>query len=180
LFRILVGVVVIGSFGVWIYALSGTASQPPPDELDSTGGLIEAIEAGEAYFELDGVLAYGKRAETICQATIDQLGDPSRVESAAERADQLRASNRLLEDMISMLRELPVATERDDSLRSLWLDDWAVLVADRERYADALEIDPTAGFSVSQVADNEGLERRLTRFARTNLMLPCAAPTDVG
>jgi hypothetical protein len=173
-------VAVIGSFGVWAYGLSGAARQPPPDELDSTRGLIEAIEADETYIEFEGLPAYSDRAEAICDATTQQLGDASRVETAAERATQLRESNRSLVDMVSQLRALPTATERDDSLRSLWLDDWDVLIADRERYADALEADPTAKFNVSQVADNERLERRITRFARTNLMLGCAAPSDVG
>ncbi len=180
LLRILVAIVVVGSFAVWVYAFSGTAGQPPPDELDSTRGLIEANESDQPFVELDGLPAYGKRAEVICESTVADLGDASRVESAVERAAQLRRSNRLLEQMVTQLRDLPVATERDDTLRTSWLDDWEVLISDRDRYADALEVDPTAFFTVSQVADNEGLERRLTRFARTNLMLPCGAPTDVG
>jgi hypothetical protein len=179
-FRLMVSVAVLGSFGVWVYGLSGAARQPPPDELDSTRGLIEAIESDSTFVELDGLPAYAKRAEAICETTIDGLGDASRVETAAERASQLRESNLLLVDMVSRLRTLPVATERDDSLRSLWLDDWDVLIGDRERYADALEVDPAAVFTLSAVADNERLERRITRFARTNLMLPCGAPTDVG
>ncbi len=178
--RIVVGLAVIGSFGVWVYGLSGAARQPPPDELDSTRGLIEAIESDGTYVELDGLPAYAKRAEVICEATIESLGDASKVETAVERASQLRESNVSLADMVSRLRNLPVATERDDTLRSLWLDDWDVLIGDRERYADALEVDPMAVFTLSAVADNERLERRITRFARTNLMLACGAPSDVG
>ena len=180
LFHLAVAVVVIGSFGVWAYALSGVARRPPPDELDSTRALIEATETGNSYFEFDGVAAYSVRAEALCEAATEQLGDPSRVSSGPERAAQLRDSNQVLSDMVNALRRLPVATERDDTLRSAWLDDWEVLIGDRARYADRVEANPAAVFSVSRVADNEGLERRLTRFARTNLMLPCGAPTDVG
>ncbi|NNE95850.1 MAG: hypothetical protein HKN24_07465 [Acidimicrobiales bacterium] len=180
LFRVGVAVVVIASFGIWAYALSGVARRPPPDELDSTRALIEAIEDGTSYFEFDGVAAYSVRAEALCETAIDQLGDPSRVSSGPARAAQLRESNRVLAAMVESLRRLPVATDRDDTLRSAWLDDWEVLIGDRARYADRVEENPAAVFSVSRVADNEGLERRLTRFARTNLMLPCGAPADVG
>lgn len=177
--RVVVGIVVLGSFGVWMYALSGAARQAPPDELDSTRALIEANEAGEAYTEVDGLPAYAERAERICQATIDNLPDASRATSGPERAEQIRLANAQLSDMILQLRGLPVASERDDTLRNLFLDDWEVLISDRDRYADAVEVDPSAIFTLTAVADNERLERRLTRFARTNLMLPCGAPADV-
>ncbi|MGI9609638.1 MAG: hypothetical protein ACR2NL_05020 [Acidimicrobiia bacterium] len=180
IFRAVVVVAVLASFGVWIYALSGVARQPPPDELDSTRGLIEAREAEEAYVELEALPAFGVRAQLVCEAASEQLGDPSRVASGPARAVQLRQSNQVLQDMVDSLRSLPMATERDEMLRSAWLEDWEVLLADRGRYADAVEVDPAAVYTVSRVAENEGLERRLTRFARTNLMLPCGAPTDVG
>jgi len=180
LVRLVVGIAVLGSFGVWLYALSGVARQPPPDELDSTRALIEATEAGETYEEFDGEPAYAKRAEVICEDTIGALPDASEAMSGIERAEQLRTGNVQLREMITQLRDLPVASERDDLLRNLFLDDWTVLVGDRDRYAAAVEVDPGAIFTVSAVADNERLERRLTRFARTNLMLACGAPTDVG
>ncbi|MFW2381578.1 MAG: hypothetical protein ACN4GZ_07455 [Acidimicrobiales bacterium] len=179
-FRAAVGIAVLASFGVWIYALSGVARQPPPDELDSTRGLIEAREAEEAFFELEGLPAFSVRAQPLCEAATDQLGDPSRVGTGPERAAQLRRSNQVLQDMVGSLSRLPMATERDEMLRAAWLADWEVLLADRARYADAVEKDPAAVYTVSRVADEEGLERRLTRFARTNLMLPCGAPADVG
>lgn len=178
--RAVVGAVVLGSFGVWVYAYSGAADRPPPDELDSTRAFVEAESDGLSYEELPGVAFYGRRATAICSDAMDRLPDARLATSGPERADQLRGANRILEAMITELRALPVATDRDDELRHLWLDDWQVLIADRERYADAVEVDPAAVFSVSDVADNERLERRLTRFARTNLMLPCGAPTDVG
>lgn len=178
--RVVVGVAVIGSFGVWAYAYSGAADRPPPDELDSTRAHLEATDRGEDYEELPGVPFYGRRASAICSGAMDRLPDARRATSGPERADQLQQANGILLTMITELRALPVATQRDDELRDLWLDDWEVLVADRDRYAQAVASDPAAVFSVSDVADNERLERRLTRFARTNLMLPCGAPSDLG
>ena len=58
---------------------------------------------------------------------------------------QLREANRILPTMIGDLRELRVATVRDDELRNLWLDDWEVLVGDRARYADAVRGRPRCG-----------------------------------
>ncbi len=180
LFRIAVGIIVVASFGVWLYAYSGAADRPPPDELDSTRALLDAREAGQEFEEFDGTAAYGVRASSICDTAVGSLPDARLADSGPARATQLREANRLLLEMIGELRGLPVATVRDDELRNLWLDDWETLVGDRARYADAVENDPAAVFSVSAVADAERLERRLTRFARTNLMLPCGAPSDLG
>lgn len=174
------GVAVIGSFLVWAYALSGVASQPPPDELDSTRGFIEAKEAGETYVEIDGQPAFAVRAQLICEATSNNLPDASTAASGEERAAQIREANAMLEAMMSQLQVLPMQSERDQDLRNKWLADWTVLVGDRDRHADALELDPAAVFTISAVADGERLERRLNRFAQTNLMLACASPTDVG
>lgn len=178
--RIVVGGAVLASFGIWAYAYSGAADRPPPDELDSTRARLDAEAAGEAYEELPATAAYGARASAICEQAMSTLPDARVATSGPERAEQLRSANQILEDMIEQLRGLPVATERDDELRDLWLDDWQVLIGDRYRYADAVQVDPAAVFTVSGVAENEGLERRLTRFARTNLMLACGAPADVG
>lgn len=180
LFRVVVGIVIAASFGVWLYAYSGAADKPPPDELDSTRALLDARDAGTEFEEFDGVAPYGQRATSICENAIGSLPDARLADSGETRAMQLREANRILTDMIGDLRELRVATLRDDELRNLWLDDWEVLVGDRARYADAVQDDPAAVFSVSAVADGERLERRLTRFARTNLMLACGAPSDLG
>lgn len=171
---------IIGSFLVWVYALSGVARQPPPDELDSTRGFLDAVEAGESYLEIDNQPAFFARAEDVCAATMAGLPDASTAGNGPERAEQLREANAMLEAMMSQLRVLPMLTPRDNELRGKWLDDWSVLIGDRDRYADAVEVDPAAIFTVSAVADGERLERRLDRFARTNLMLSCSAPTDVG
>ncbi len=178
--RIIVGGAVLASFGIWAYAYSGAADRPPPDELDSTRARLDAEAAGESYEELPATAAYGARGTAICEEAMAALPDARLATNGPERANQLRRANLVLEGMIEQLRGLPVATERDDELRNLWLDDWEVLVGDRNRYADAVEVDPAAVFTVSGVAENERLERRLTRFARTNLMLACGAPADLG
>ncbi len=178
--RLVVGAVVAASFAVWFYAYSGAADRPPPDELDSTALLLAAENDGTDYLEMAGEPAFGKRAELICQSATDSLPNARFAESQTERATQIRVSNVILRDMVAELRSLPVATDRDNTLRSLWLDDWSVLLADRDRYANNVETDPGAIFTLTAVEGEERLERRLTRFARTNLMLPCGAPTDLG
>ncbi len=180
IFRLVVGAVVAASFAVWFYAYSGAADRPPPDELDSTALHLAAEQDETQYQEVAGEPAFGKRAEVICQRAIDSLPNARFAESQTERADQIRASNVILRDMVAELRSLPVATDRDNTLRGLWLDDWGILLTDRDRYADNVETDPGAIFTLTAVEGEERLERRLTRFARTNLMLPCGAPSDLG
>ncbi len=179
LFRVIIGVLVLASFGVWFYAYSGRADRPPPDELDSTTLYIEAFDEDLQFSEINGLPAYGKRAEVVCEAATDSIPNARFADDQTERAAQIRGSNLTFEEMIADLRSLPVATARDDELRNLWLDDWQILLSDRERYAANVEEDPGAIFTLT-VVEGERLERRITRFARTNLMLPCAAPTDIG
>ncbi|NNF54224.1 MAG: hypothetical protein HKN03_07240 [Acidimicrobiales bacterium] len=180
IFRFVVGIAIAASFAVWFYAYSGAADRPPPDELDSTALHLAAEQDNTRYREVDGEPAFGKRAEVICQRAIDSLPNARFAKNQTERAEQIRASNVILRDMVAQIRALPVATDRDATLRGLWLDDWGILLADRDRYADNVEIDPGAIFTLTAVEGEERLERRLTRFARTNLMLPCGAPSDLG
>ncbi len=155
--------VVIASFGVWVYAYSGQADRPPPDLL------------------VDTELA--TRAEAICLAAVTDVDAmPSATEAAdgPERGDQIRLSTGRFESMITELERLRVDDPQDRIIMTGWLGDWRTLLDDRLRYADAISEDPDAVFLQTNVAPGERLDRRLTRVADTNRMSSCATPTDVG
>lgn len=161
--KVLVGVVVLASFGVWVYAYSGAAVRDAPDRFDD-------IELSRA-------------SETICQATQTEIGKiPNALDAKdeVERAQQLRQSTTLLATMVDDIDNLEATTERDATIMDLWLDDWRVLLSDRDTYADRLAADPDAKFYVTNTGVGERLDRRVTRLANTNSMPACAAPEDVG
>jgi len=156
-------VVVIASFGVWVYAYSGQADRPPPDLL------------------VDTELA--ARAEAICLAAVTDVDAmPSATEAAdgPERGDQIRLSTARFGSMVAELETLRVDDDQDRIIMTGWLGDWRTLLDDRLRYADAISEDPDAVFLQTNVAAGERLDRRLTRVADTNRMSSCATPTDVG
>ncbi len=163
LWKVLVGVIVLASFGVWVYAYSGAAVRDAPDRFDD----IELSRASEA----------------ICQTAaveIDKLPDALDARNEVERAQQLGESTIILRSMVADLGRLDTSTERDATIMDLWLDDWSVLLADRQEYTNRLAGDPDAKFYVTNTGVGERLDRRITRLANTNSMPTCAAPQDVG
>lgn len=163
LWKVLVGLVVLASFGVWVYAYSGAAVRDAPDRFDD-------IELSRA-------------SESICQAAaaeIDELPNALDARNEIERAEQLGESTVILGLMVSDIGRLETSTERDATIMGLWLDDWRVLLADREEYTNRLAGDPDAKFYVTNTGVGERLDRRITRLANTNSMPTCAAPQDVG
>lgn len=163
LFRLLAGVIVVGSFGVWVYIYSGQADRPPPDLLVDTELVAQA--------------------EAICAAAVadvDAMPSASQATDAADRADQVRRSTARFETMVTDLEGLRVDEPDDRVIMGGWLADWRTLLDDRLRYAEAVVEDPDVLFTLTNVAAGERLDRRLTRVANTNLMTSCVAPTDVG
>ncbi|MGI9594608.1 MAG: hypothetical protein ACR2QK_00530 [Acidimicrobiales bacterium] len=162
LFRIVAGLVIAASFAVWVYAYSGLARRDTPDLL------------------ADRELAAD--AEQICAATLADVATmPNALEAAngEERAQQIRRATARFELMVNDLDGLAAFDERDERIFRGWLSDWRVLLSDRVAYADRIAADPNAQFYISDIGGRERLDRRLTRFANTNLMVSCAAPTDV-
>ena len=165
--KVMVGAIVIASFGVWAYAYSGSASREAPDTL--------------------GDPSYAALAEPTCAAAVadlESLPNALVADSNVERAGNIRQANDLLTSMVNDLEEhLGVASvslnERDDGITREWLADWRAYIADRDDYADRLEDDPAAILYVAAVG-GERLERRITRFANTNLIISCVTPSDVG
>ena len=128
---------------------------------------------------------YGERAEPVCAATMDRLGQlPAALTAtdAAARADVIDASDELLADMLAELSALePPAGSEDRARVDEWLDDWSRYLADRAEYADRLREDPDARFTVTQ---SERDERQITeavdRFAAVNGMPSCETPSDIA
>jgi hypothetical protein len=159
----LAGAALAASFGVWIYAYSGTADREPPDLLSDQG--------------------FARRAERACAAALDEVADlPGALDASdeQERAEQIRASTDRFATMVDELDRLVDGDDRDVQILSAWLDDWRVVLDDRYRYADALEADPDAQFYLTDTGVGERLDRRITRLADTNAMHSCGIPTDVG
>lgn len=162
-FRVLAGLVILSSFGVWVYAFSGLARRDAPDLLADLNLVAEA--------------------EAICAAAvadIDAMPGALDAVDGPDRAIQVRGSTARYQTMVDELNTLEPTNEPDDIIYSGWLSDWQVLVGDRLRYADEIEVDPNAQFRVSDVGVAERLDRRVARMANTNLMFSCAAPNDLG
>ncbi|MGI9613008.1 MAG: hypothetical protein ACR2QO_08875 [Acidimicrobiales bacterium] len=161
--KVLAGLVIAASFAVWGYAYSGLADRDTPDLLDEQ--------------------AFATSAETICAATVAELDElPGALDAVdgRDRAQQLRTSTARYEEMLTGLDREVAGTDRDVEITRAWLADWRVLIGDRYRYADEIEVDENAQFLVTDTGVGERLERRVTRFANTNSMPSCIAPTDVG
>lgn len=162
-FRVVAGLIIAASFGVWVYAYSGRADRPPPDLLADT--------------------AIGAQAEQICAAAVADVAAMPGATVAVDQADrsrQVHVSTDRFELMVDQLAEVGVSAPEDRVIMDGWLDDWRTLLSDRRAYADAVLADADAGFFQTRVADNERLDRRLTRVANTNRMPSCGTPTDVG
>ncbi|MFT7598520.1 MAG: hypothetical protein ACI8TP_001441 [Acidimicrobiales bacterium] len=160
--RFILGVVVLASFVVWIYAYSGRADRDAPDTLDDS--------------------SYATAAEPICAAAvadIERLPNALDAVDEADRANQIRILNVRYLAMVEALDALPAESERDRGIVDLWLDRWRVILGDRESYADRLESDPEALFYLSADAGRRA-ERSLSYIADTNLMPSCGAPGDLG
>jgi hypothetical protein len=167
LFRVVAGLVIVASFGVWVYAYSGLAERDAPDLLAD-----EELKA---------------QAEAICAAAVaDVAAMPNALDAVdgPDRGRQIRNATGRFSAMVDELARLTPAQsltniERDQQIYQAWLGDWRVLLDDRLDYADRIAADPDAIFYITDTGVNERLDKRITRFANTNSMTSCAAPTDV-
>jgi hypothetical protein len=157
-----VAVIVVGSFGLWAYALSGLAERTPPDTLTET--------------------AFAVAAEPRCaaaRAAIDELPLAMTARSAVERAGTLDQATTIVEGLVIDLRAIPVDAPADRALVDAWLDDWDRYVADRRRYAEALRSDATARFTLT-ARNGKNYTRTMDAMAEVNEMPSCHTPGDVG
>ena len=166
--RIVLGLLIASSFGVWAYGFSGLAARTAPDTLANDSFPLVADPTC--------------RAANEAVATMPNALD---AEDHVDRAGQIVATTgvyrQLVDDLEVLLDDPSVQLdERDRSITLEWLTDWDLFLDDRLDYASRLAEDPEAVFYVAASSGGERLERRITRFARTNEMLECATPSDVG
>jgi hypothetical protein len=161
--RVLVGLVVLASFGLWAYAYSGRADRPPPDLLDDP--------------------VFAQVAEPRCAEARRQLAQLEPAYEAADNVDRARTvdqANAILSSMVADLRSQVSGTDRDRQILGDWLQDWETFLGNRVDYAQRLRQDREARFYQSDVVSGEMLDRRLSRMADTNDMSSCGNPGDVG
>lgn len=159
---LVVALIGLASFAVWGYAYSGSADRRTPDLLESS--------------------EFAEFAGPRCTAAVEELETLPRAIDAtdsSERALQIRLTNEVYLQMIQDLETGAVGTTKDVGIELEWLADWRTFVGHREDFADRFELDDEARFYVSSVG-GERLEKRITRFANTNEIYDCIAPTDIG
>jgi hypothetical protein len=159
---IVLAVLLVASFGLWVYAYSGMAGRTPPDTFDDP--------------------AFARRAEGICADSMARyalLPNALSADDGRERAEQIRVANVILVDMIDRLEAEVTGTERDRGIALLWLDRWRILIADRADFADRIEADPMAVFYISREAGFRA-EKSIDYIANNNAMPSCTLPADVG
>lgn len=159
--RYLIGLVVFAMVVMWGYALFGPRSEAP--------GSLSSAE-------------FSSRAEPICadaRTAVDELPHAFETEDPNDRADVIDEANGHLTAMVRQLRAVVPSEERDATMVTEWLDDWDVLITDRQRFADTIRIDRTARYLETEKAGNH-LSEAMTRFAEINEMPTCADPGDVG
>lgn len=155
-------VTMVASFGVWVYAFSGAANRDSPDLLDD--------------------LAWAEQADMLCAeaaAEVDDMPSAVEAETPAERASQIDAANSRYRAMLATMQQLNPSTDRDAEMVREWQSDWELFLSDRDRYAQAIQEDPAASFTVTNTGGGERLYKRISRFANTNFMFSCIAPEDV-
>jgi hypothetical protein len=164
---VLLTVAIVGMVGMWVYVLYlafGPGRQPPADRLEDP--------------------AFAEAAQQRCADAVDAVEDlpvASQTGSAAARAEVLDEANGIFATMLGDLDDLrdlaPAGDQRERT--TAWLDDWQVLLADREAYADALRADPEARLLISE---KPGTGRHITgwidEFALANKMDDCVTPND--
>jgi hypothetical protein len=161
--RVLIVIAVIGMVSMWGYVLYlafGPGRQPSPDELDDPGFAIAA--------------------EARCSEALDavaRLPAASESPSATERAAVIDEANA---ELAAMLDDLDAIVPRGDDGEIVleWLADWRTYLDDRERFADALRVDPGSRMLVS-AKDGQHITEHLDQFAADNRMRSCATPLDV-
>jgi len=162
--RIVVVILVAAMVGMWGYVLYlaiGPGRQPPPDRLSDP--------------------AFATAAQTRCEAAhgvVDQLPTANEAADATAQAAIVDDANAAFGAMLRDLAAI-VPPGEDGDLATAWLADWRTYLGDRERYADALRLDPEARLLVTP-KDQDQITEFIDAFAADNRMIACATPLDVG
>ncbi|MFN0029280.1 MAG: hypothetical protein ACKV2O_19155 [Acidimicrobiales bacterium] len=154
-------VVVVGSFGFWGYALSGTAAKDPPDTLTDEN--------------------YRRSAQALCQPlrdAIDALPPAPSATSPQDRAEVLGVANDRVVEMVAGLRTLQPDPARDQRIVTEWLADWERYLTDRGDYLAVLREGRDEPFRLT-LKDGNNYTKAMDNLAEINDMPACATPGDV-
>lgn len=162
--RLLATVFILVAIAFWIFAFSPWARQifQAPDQI-----------ADETYVA---------NIEATCAATVAQLDALPSARSAdgpIERADIVEDSNVALNALTLELAMLEGGTEDDRRLVNLWLQDWGILIGDRQTHVERLRTEGDVRFLNSEV-DGIFVAERMNGFARVNDILSCLPPGDLS
>jgi hypothetical protein len=162
--RVLVRIAVVAMVGMWVYVLYlafGPGRADPPEKLKDP--------------------AFAQTAQSICNATLDQVAKlPPAFSSktAADRSVVLTEANADFSHMLDQLDRIVPAGD-DGDLAKEWLADWHTYLGDREDFATALKTDPKARLLVSPKKGGQ-ITDYLDAFAGDNDMPACSTPGDAG
>lgn len=147
----------------WIWAFANPGSIDHPDEFDDP--------------------AFVEAAESLCSArqqAIADLGSPSAVNSAEERAVLVAGGTAELEQMVAELGRLPPpADPKGADGVERWLSDYQLYLGDRRVYTDILAAGNDPPILISGTADGVRVTDLLRTFAEVNNMASCAPSPDL-
>lgn len=135
---------------------------------------------------------FPRKAEQVCaeaKSELDELPLASQARTAADRADEVEESNRILGRMVDSLVPLApsAAATADQRTKNFsaavqeWLEDWRTYLGDRQSYVTRLRVDPDARFlETSKGSPTKGITRAITAYAQVNRMDSCATPADLS
>ncbi len=159
---VLAGVVIVVSFFPWIWRWSPWADRTADGLLDDP--------------------TYALIADPICEAANAELEAlPNALDAAttAERGEQVRSANVILNEMVDDLEAEITGSERDVENLNEWIRDWRTYLENRDDYAERIAVDENAVFYVA-AEGIERLDRRIPRFANANEMWSCITPDDIA
>lgn len=124
---------------------------------------------------------FPEAAEPICAAAmadIDELPRAHESQTAVERAGVVETATDRLVQMQDELRDVvPAGGDREEFIH-MWVEDWSIYIEDRYDYAEALRVDESAEFLVTQKYGTQ-LSKSIDNFAQVNKMGSCETPDDV-
>ena len=168
---------VAGSFAFWAWAFSPWARSENPGRLDNRE-----------------FAAWAQQRCGLARDAVNALPSARQASSRSQRADQVdlgTAEVRALVKDLGVRAELSLAAVSSDSgpadteLVNAWLDDWAVYIEDRDRFAARLRDpdddtpDRELRFLLVDMTEGSTYTERMDGFARLNDMDACEVPGDV-
>lgn len=108
--------------------------------------------------------------------------DEPTVEQMAQRADLVDAATDIVEDMLDAIVALPVATDRDRAILSVFDENYRLVIADRRRYAAHLRDGDPAPYTETVVAGGPvtNVVTDFTAGVKGNDVPACSPPRELA